>query len=432
MKIKKIEVLNFKAIENQELNLEGCSAIITAGNNKGKSSILSGLIERFQGIKPSIIVKKDETKGFNKIELTDGSIIEWKFTEKTESFSFTTSEGIKQTTGVIQMLGEKYFGRKFDIDKFLTSQPKKQVEELQRLVGLDFSKIDKDYQEAYDKRTDANKEVIRLRNLAKEEPIKTTKPNIEEFQKQLQLIREQNEKLLDNWREENQKLQEEIVLFNDEQKDLKNKLGKLHYQFETVSNFPEMIQFFDVKKYREYLSSLGTPQPLKEYVPTPKPELTSTQSIEETINEAQHLLRQYDSYERDLKEYNDWVEEGKAAFKKASELDKKVKSIQEEKAKMISSAKIPKEFTIVDNQIFYNDLPLIDSQVSSSGKYIAALKLGSLVLGEIKTMHFDASFLDNNSLKEIRTWAESENLQLLIERPDLEGGEIQYQILSKC
>ena len=65
MKIQKIEVKNFKAIADNEINLEGCSAIITAGNNKGKTSMLSGLIDRFRSLKPDVIVKEGEEKGYN-------------------------------------------------------------------------------------------------------------------------------------------------------------------------------------------------------------------------------------------------------------------------------------------------------------------------------------------------------------------------------
>src|SRR5690625_7824844 len=107
MKIKKITVQNFKAISEQTADFNGCSAIITGGNNRGKSSLLSGLINRLQGEKPELIVKQGEDRGTNSIELTDGSIIEWSFTEKTERLSFTTKEGIKMTTGVLSAIGEK-------------------------------------------------------------------------------------------------------------------------------------------------------------------------------------------------------------------------------------------------------------------------------------------------------------------------------------
>ena len=194
MKIKKIEVRNFKAVEKNTADFNGCSAIITAGNNKGKTSILRGLIDRFRGEKPDLILKENTLKGFNTMELTDGSIIEWKFTEKTESFSFTTKEGIKQTTGVLSTIGKRYFGLKFDIDKFLRDPGQKQTKELQRLVGLDFTDIDSRYKTAYDKRTDANREVNRLKALNVEEPEKVDEPNLTLLKKELSDAKIENDK----------------------------------------------------------------------------------------------------------------------------------------------------------------------------------------------------------------------------------------------
>src|SRR6056297_2374760 len=158
MKIKKIEVKNFKAVAEQTANFDGHSAIITGGNDKGKSSLLKGIIDRFRGEKPQIILKEGEGKGYNIMELTDGSRIEWKFTEKGEQFAYITKEGIKQTTGVLKAIGEKYFGIRFDIDEFLNSQPKQQVKMLQKLVGLDFEEIDGRYNKAFEYRRDAKKE----------------------------------------------------------------------------------------------------------------------------------------------------------------------------------------------------------------------------------------------------------------------------------
>jgi hypothetical protein len=91
---------------------------------------------------------------------------------------------------------------------------------------------------------------------------------------------------------------------------------------------------------------------------------------------------------------------------------------------------MPEGFGFDDDGITYNGLPFTREQLSSSGLYIAAIKLAAMTLGEIKALHFDASFLDKNSLADIEAWANGEDLQLLIERPDFEGGEIEYQLLS--
>lgn len=48
-KTQKISVKNFKAISEMEIDFKGCTAIITGGNNKGKSSLLRGITDRLRG-----------------------------------------------------------------------------------------------------------------------------------------------------------------------------------------------------------------------------------------------------------------------------------------------------------------------------------------------------------------------------------------------
>lgn len=91
---------------------------------------------------------------------------------------------------------------------------------------------------------------------------------------------------------------------------------------------------------------------------------------------------------------------------------------------------MPDGFGFSEDGITYNGFSFTREQLSASGVYIGALKLAATGLGEVKTLYFDASFLDKNSLAEIEKWANDNDLQLLIERPDFEGGEIEYQLVQ--
>lgn len=427
MKIKTIEVTNLKAVSNQTANFDGYSAIITAGNNKGKTTILKSLIDRFRSEKPEIILKEGESKGNYTMELTDGSKIEWNFTDKSESFSFTSKDGIKQTTGVLKAIGEKYFGIAFDIDKFLSSTPKVQNKMVADLVGLDFDEIDQRYKIAYDERTEANREVNRLRSMSKIRPVEIEKPDVENLKKQLLEIQVENSELRKKWKLDNEEHQQSILNFNKEVRSLQEKKKEIEYEREMLKNikyFTHCIDFDMVEKYQSV-----TIHPEKEMSSLPEPEYKSEFEVNQQIEQANEQQRRFDLYERDIEEYNNWVVDGKQAKQKADECDQKVKEIESEKLKMIASAKVPVEFSFTEDGILYNGLPVSNNQISSSAKYIAALKLGAMSLGEIKTLHFDASFLDNNSLKEVEKWANENDLQLLIERPDYDGGEIQYKII---
>lgn len=431
MKIKKITVENFKAVSSSTVDFDGCGAIVTAGNNKGKSTILRGLIDRFRGEKPEVILKEGEENGFSVMELTDGSRIEWKFTEKSESFAFITSDGIKMTTGVISAIGKKYFGVKFDIDQFLKSTPKEQAKMLAVLVGLDFTEIDFRYKCAYDARTDANKEVTRLRGLDMKKPDEVENPDIESLRKQKEAITAENRKLFDQYEIDNLAHQNAI--------SAQNRLNsiKRHFNEGKKEEFANLLTFknsafhlfVDFDAAQKYIDSLPViPEDLP-ITSLEKPAYTLTEDIESKIEAAIEQQRKFDNYTRDMETYNKWLESGKKAVEDTAECDKKVKEIASEKLKMISEANIPEEFTFTEDGILYKGLPLTNNQISSSGKYIAALKLGAMSLGLVKSMHFDASTLDNTSLSEVNKWAVENGLQLLIERPDMDGGEIRYEII---
>ena len=432
MKIKNISVQNFKAVSQESIDFNGCSAIITAGNNKGKTSVLRGLIDRFRGEKLDIIVKEGESKGFNVMELSDGCKIEWKFTEKTESFAYTTKDGIRMTQGVLSAIGQKYFGIKFDIDKFLSSGPALQTKELQKIVGLDFADIDVRYKEAYDERTGANKVFTEVSGKKLQEPEKVEKPDLESLKKEYADIEEKNTLIAKDWRLKNQKHREDTIDFNVTQNDAEQLWKDMddHFAWISKSKGGFFDEFMDWDGAQKKLISIKKWEEVKPIEDLQAPKYLPNQEIIKNIEDATEQQRLFDSYERDLKDYSDWIAEGKKARFNQIKADEKVKSIQSEKNKMIAGAKIPDEFKITDSGILYNGLPLTDSQISSSSKYIAALKLGAMVLGKLRTMHFDASFLDKNSLAEIQEWANKNDLQLLIERPDYDGGDIKYQIIE--
>ena len=433
MKIQKIEVSNFKAVKEESMNFDGCSAIITAGNNKGKTSILRGLIDRFRGEKPELIVSEGEEKGFNRMYLTDGSIIEWKFTEKTENFSFTTADGIVMKTGVLSSIGKMYFGVKFDIDKFLTKSATEQMNEAQLLVGLDFSEINNRYKEAYDARTNINRDL--KTQIAKEmvKPEKVEAPDLSELNKKLSDAKAENLKIKAEWKTLNDAHQSNILAFNEEQNLRKADIQEAKTSMDILESlrggiFLECVDFAMAKRIQD---ALPEAEEMKILTSLEEPLLVSEQKIQDEINAMSEKRVEFNNYERNLKEYQDWVTNITQLESDKEKYNAIIEAIQQEKSEMIKSAKIPEDFEFSEDGLLYKGLPLTNTQISSSAKYISALKLGSLVLGKIRTMHFDASYLDKNSLSEIQVWADDNQLQLMIERPDFLAGDIKYEIICK-
>ena len=433
MKIKSISVKNFKALSEQEMTFDGASAIITAGNNKGKTSILNGLVNRFRGEKPEFIVKNGEEKGENIMELTDGSIIKWNFTTKTEKFQFTTPEELVVKTGVLKAIGKKYFGEKFDIDKFISSSKNEQLKQVQKLVGIDLSQLDSEYKKIYEQRTDANKEMKRIIALDTKEPEEVSAPDIQALKDEKTELETKNLALKSKWKIDNEAQQKEATDFNltqDSIATVRQDFKDIWSSLNTLEGDKVFSKFIDFDAITKHYDNLEKPLDHKPVATLIEPEYHTFTDIDKKIEDAYEAKSKFDNYEKDLKTYNDWVKSGKDQRETVDNLNKKLDEIQAERVEVIQNSNLPEDFEMNEEGLLYKGLPLDHNQLSSSAKYICALKLGVLFLGKIRTMHFDCSFLDKNSLQEVQDWAKTQDLQLLIERPDFEAGDIQYNILN--
>ncbi|GEM_PF-915372 len=444
-KIQKIKVVNLKAISEKEIKLNGCSVVVTGANRKGKSTLLNSLPDRIRGEKPEIIVKEGTTNGMAEMELTTGEKFIWTFDSKGEKLTFVTKDGIK--TPCTREIGKRFFPELFNIDEFLHLQPKQQTRELIRLLGIDITDIELRYKSAYDDRTYKNKKrdeaKIKLQSFSVI-PEKKETVNIEVLQKEKEKIRAKlNELYLKN-KAHNEKLRADYDLkvseyhkFNQQQQEKQNAIENLKNAIENVKIIAErnnILALIDFTKAEDLLAKLPNPLQVKELSTIPIPEYISElpndeelKDIDMKINEAitlNSLNGEYDKYIT-IKDFFEKAE------KEALEADINVKQIEKEKKDLIKAAKLPEGFEITDDGIFIEGLPLSDNQISTSQKYIAALKLAFISIGQVRSMHFDASTLDKFNLSEIEAWAKENDLQLLIEKPDFEGGEIQYQFINE-
>lgn len=440
MKVKSVEIVNFKAIKSQEAVFNGNSAIVTGANNLGKSSLTKGLIDRFRSEIPDKILNEESEKGSNTMRLTDGSKIEWTFSKgkdekEIEKFSFTTADDIKMTTGVLSAIGHKYFGVKFDIDEFMSASRANALKMVQTLLGIDFTDHDAKYKKIFDERTDANRDLKNTRALKLTKPVEVEEPNIEALKAEKNNLISENTSTKEKWTNDNAEFQKESLKFNATQEaNYKRRVDFLNDWEELekyVDDSHEIEAFIDFEGIRQFYEKMELPLELKEIKTLDEPKYHTFEEIDDRIEQAYTNKASFDTYETNLKAYNDWVEKGLKEKKKVDSLTEKLEKLNDEKLKLIKDANLPSEFEMTDEGLLYKGYHIDNNQISSSAKYICALKLGALSLGKIRTMHFDCSFLDKNSLAEIMEWAETEDLQLLIERVDIDGGDIKYEIIEK-
>ncbi len=384
-KVKTNIVKNLKAISDFKAELNGASCIITGKNNSGKSSFIKSLPDRFRGIKPSIILKEGESEGFQEMELTTGEKLLWSFDNKTSKgerliYIYNDQSGKEIRTSITVEIMERFFPGKFDIDVFLNSSPQKQRKMLQDIVGLDFTLIDNRYQLAYDERTLANNKLKEAKiGLAPvDEKMETVEIDILPIQQKLWAIDSHNENVAkaENGKKnlEKQKIDNEGII-----KSLQAQIKKLETDNKDID-----------KRLVDAGNWLAKPENKKkddDYHFKVSKELQDAQDKNVKIKRNNDALqKQKDMLKLDLD---------------AKAKDKAVKEIENEKTEMIRKANMPEGFDFSDDGILYNGLPVSREQLSSSSIYIAALKLASMTIGEVRMLHFDASFLDNKSLGEI-------------------------------
>lgn len=387
MRVQKITVKNLKAVSDLTADFKGCTAIITGKNDSGKSTFLKSLPERIRGNKPDVILKTGEKEGFAEYELTDGSKFIWTFDEAGEKLKFVTPQNIGMK--ITKEIAARYFPPQFDIDAFLQAQPKKQSEIMQKTFGVDFSEINTEYKTAFEARNLANNtaKILASRALPIDESLPQEQIDLSVLTAKLQAAMNANAQV-DN-------AVAAIASFNEQIKKLEKELKILSAAREQEVTAAAMPK----ENTSKINTEVNMASELNQKITINNQNRQAAMVAEKAVLQAQNA---------------------------ASTLD----AIERRRATMVESIHLPDGFEITDDGILYNGFLITREQLSSSGIYIASLKLASIGVGEVRVMHFDASFLDRAHLAEIEAWAESQDLQLLIERPDFDGGEITYELLT--
>lgn len=404
-KTEKIEIKNFKAVSEFEADFKGCTAIITGGNNRGKSSLLRGIADRIRGEKPELVVKYGEDEGKGTLTLTSGEKFEWEFDiNGKDKLVFYTKEGYR--SAVTKAIATKFFPPLFDIDSFLNSTPAQQSKMLQQLAGISFTEIDAEYKVAYDERTVAN----RLKEDAKG--------------KLIAIVKDVPDELIDE-----SALSEQIggiaahnQLFEASKKRHDENKKAVEQQVLTVADLKQKLAEAESELKEKEAKVVAGEKWLSNEANKPKDAEKLQEQLSEAVNQNQLVLSNREAKERQAHYHK--------TLKDADALEMKVQGIVARKKQMILDAKFPDGIELTEEGIKIDGFPLDKNQISSSKLYCTALRLASLNLGEVRTLHFDASTLDRNTLADIEKWAIENDCQLLIERPDFDGGEIKYELIQ--
>jgi len=157
MKIVSLEAENVKCLKAIEIKPDGHMVVIGGDNGNGKSSILDSIEYALGGSKhiPGQPIRNGQEKARIVLDLGDIQVIR-TFTKNGTSLVVKSKEGATFPTP--QAMLDKIVGNlSFDPSEFFRMDDKKRIETLKKLVGLDFTELNKSRKEAFDSRTDINR-----------------------------------------------------------------------------------------------------------------------------------------------------------------------------------------------------------------------------------------------------------------------------------
>ena len=450
-KVKRSYVKNIKSIEEFEATFNGMSAYIVAGNGKGKTTFLRILFDRINGEtnNANILRRKDEN-GIAEIEFTDNNILRYTITpdgKEKLSFIYNGIE-VKATKEIL----ERYSSNVFNIDRFINAQPKEKQELLYKYFNIDIQEEKKALKDLISERRlfkniieekgNVLKNInIHQREINVDELIKQRDSILQDYENKVNEINAQNKKNKEKYDQDFNKLFEQMLRYNDQQDVNRNKQEYISNAIIYLNKFLELETNDRIRAIVEEITDIfkTIPDPkekktieqlksyLGEFKEIPLPPKPDVSKIEKDIEEAKAFNM---SLEKSKYQYETLKQEYDKLIVELNKTEDKIKAIEALIASKLKSANIPEGITFEEDTVLYKGYEISRKYLSQSELYILALKIGSMNLKELRTMYFDCSTLDKNSMAEILDFAVRNDLQLLIEKPDYESGELHYEVIT--
>lgn len=393
MEVKKFVVENIKGIRHVEITPEGKWVVIGGNNESGKSSLLDSVMYLFcgKGSIPVKVLRDGEEKGFVEADIEDVKIRKIKrIFEGGEKSALIVTGKKGQTLSAPQSLIEKMMGGPaitFDPTEFLRMDRAKQIETLRKLEpGLDFTDLDKAYEEIYSERTEINRALKGVKQILETTelppPDTPTEPiGVKDLILELASAQEQNRMV-----EEKQRTFEEL---GDSYKEVMEEIRRLQEKAESIKQRGAML--------REELDSLET---------------IDLTPIREKVMKADEINRNVGL----LKRRKDAEEELSQLSAKAESLTAKLQEIKDEKTERMKSANFPVEgLAFGEEGITLDGIPF-DQEHLSSGQLMRVSTAIALAYNKNGVLLIrNGAMLDQKNREMVKSMAEEAGTLVLFE-----------------
>ena len=461
MKVLNIEYQNFKNLENINIAVEGRSMIVKGRNRAGKSSMIDTIFDLLcnNEMAPDPIAK-GQTEAYAAVLVGDDNrkyTVKKTFTEKNKKgyLSITTEDGAKFNSPVETL--ERLFGTiSFDMDDLLASKNNDEMsKKLRAFLKIDTDKIDQEYKQTYDERKIINAEVKQLKEIINVKKIDKTLEviDLEIAQKQkviddssaivsdIELINTRKEKgkalqtnkqvAIDEAKEKALKISLRIQGAKDEIQKAKDKIAELEQLIldseSSIQTLTEeaILTNSEIEKKTSLMSEiqstfenidleLENKNQLIAHIPVLKVEIDSLKKLKEEVEQIQQTKVKLSTKE-----------------KESSDLTAKLEKLQQDKRELFKANAGDLISFDDDGQVLYEGLPLHRKQLNTATLIQIAIELVLNSNPKFKAVKFDASQIDDITLKEIMSKIDKLGFQSFIERVDLDGGDLQINFIEQ-
>ena len=385
MRVQKVEIKNFKSISSVSTELNGNNVFLVAPNGQGKTTFIDACF----GNMPKQPLKSGEKKGSVSVDLGE-YIVEHKFTAINQKPKLTIFDKSGRPQKTPAKLFKELFGiTDFDIDAFLSQTPKKQVEIIKQMIGIDWSDVDERFKELYQERTFKTRQAKEIDGEVADRPfaIMGEPISVDDIQKQL------------------------IQAIDDNAKIERIKAGLVERQ----QRLDELA-----KEHKEVIDAVKAGQKWLE-----GKTIVDVSELQETIASAAEHNASHAA--------NEQVGKLRA---KAGEMWDQVETIQTEMDEIEATKKSELENSVMpikglefdDDQLFLDGLPFNSDQINTARRITAGLELQFQMMNDVKIARLDGSLLDKKSMKAVEEWAEERNIQLFVELVDRDGDELKIEV----
>jgi hypothetical protein len=285
----------------------------------------------------------------------------------------------------------KFFSS-FTIDplQIARQKPKDQIETIKEIAGIDTSKIEAEALEIYNKRTDENRELTRLKGVVSEY---AGVEKVEEVSV-TELIAERDRKQHEN--AEIERYENKKGMINGGIKDAEDQLEEAKQLIATLEQ--------DIKDYNDQIKECD--EYLEKHKEHDLEEITANINKSEETNEN---ARKYKEKEENIGKLQKQQEVHDA-------LDTKYKETLAKREKLIADSDIPNYISFDKNAgVLVNNIPF--TQLNTAEQIKISIQLGSILTPELKVLHIkDGSLLDQKTMEEVQKIVKEHDYQILIER----------------